>query len=465
MLVSSTTARAEEPRDFIADAKLFYRVVACGSSDALPASVDQKLVDKHCDEMAKRYKQFADSYVTPARAFFATVRPADVPSTVVYPFGGGDLGGALVTFPDAREITTISLEHAGDPTRLATLDRAHLATTLSNYRDAIEGLLSLNDSTSENMRKLEHGAIPGQLSFHLTGMTALGFEPVSLKYFRIEDDGSLHYYTQADIDTLAKKIAKKVKGGWVDTDFSEAFSNMELTFRKAGDSSAPLVVHRHIAANLANKAFKGSGLQKYLEAKGKVAAMTKAASYLIWDDGFTDIRDYLLANMVWMASDSTGIAPYAAKKAGFTQTTYGSFAGAFLPEANKDVSAQMVKLWANQTHRKLAFRYGYPDSDKAVHLMITAPTTSEKKGEEEMKSPFILAAALLVSVLVPPPPRARTLRPRRSRRPTTTGRASRPSTAASRPTRIPTTRRPPAETGSRTRRSPPAPPATTTRRG
>jgi hypothetical protein len=378
LLAVSSTAMAEEPRDYISDAKLFYRVVACGGSDALPDSVDSKVIDKHCDEMQKRYSHFTDKYITPAREFFATVRPSSVPSTIVYPFGGGDLAGALVTYPDAREITTISLEHAGDPTRLATLDKKQLASSLSAYRDAIEGLLSLNDSTSENMRKLEKGGIPGQLSFHLTGMTALGFEPVSLKYFKLEDDGTIHYYTQTEIDALAKKIAKKVKGGWVDTDFSEAFSNMELTFRKAGDAKAPLVVHRHVAANLANKAFKGSPLEKYLLAKGKVAAMTKAASYLIWDDGFTDIRDYLLANMVWMASDSTGIAPGPAKKAGFTQTTYGSFAGAFLAEANKDVSAQMVKLWAGQTHRKLAFRYGYPDSEQAVHLMITAPAETKK---------------------------------------------------------------------------------------
>ena len=365
-------APAGEARDFIADAKLFYRVVACGGSDALPAGVDQAQVDKHCAEMAKRYQHYQDTFVGPARAFFSPLRPANVPATIVYPFGGGDLGGALVTYPDAREITTISLEHAGDPTRLATLDKKHLGSALSAYRDAIEGLLSLNDSTTDNMRKLERGGIPGQLSFHITGMTALGFEPVSLKFFKLEDDGSIHYYTQAEIDALAPKTAKKIKDGWVDTDFSVAFTNMELTFRKAGDPKAPLVIHRHIAANLATRAFKGSPLEKYLTARGRIAAMTKAASYLLWSDNFTQIRDYLLANMEWMASDATGIAPGPAKKAGFVQTTYGTFTGAFLDDANKEVNEQMVKLWANQPHRKLPFRYGYPDATKAVHLMITA---------------------------------------------------------------------------------------------
>ncbi|HEX2689098.1 MAG TPA: hypothetical protein VHN14_20895 [Kofleriaceae bacterium] len=359
--------------DFLGDAKLFYRVVACGGTDPLPATIDAPTVAAHCAEMAKRYQHYTEKYVTPARAFFAPLRPASVPTTVVYPFGGGDLGSALVTFPDAREITTISLEHAGDPTRLAKLDKQQLRSALAAYREASEGLLALYDSTSENMRKLERGGIPGQLSFHITGMTALGYEPVALTFITLGPDGSVHHLTAQEIGALAPKKAKKVKHGWVDTDFSEAFNHMELTFRKAGDPGAKLIVHRHFAGNLANQAFKDSPLHKHLLAKGKFSAMTKAASYLLWADSFSEIRDFLLANMAWMASDSTGIPPRNARKAGFTQITYGTFTGPFLEEADKSTGEAMVKLWSTQPHRKLPFRYGYPDADKNLHLMITQP--------------------------------------------------------------------------------------------
>jgi hypothetical protein len=372
-LVAAAPASADDGADFISDAKLFYRVVACGGSDPLPAGVDAATVDAHCAEMTKRYQHYTEKYVTPARAFFAPLRPASVPTTVVYPFGGGDLGSALVTFPDAREITTISLEHAGDPTRLAKLDKKQLRAALSAYRDASEGLLALYDSTSENMRKLERGGIPGQLSFHITGMAALGFEPVSLKFVTLEPDGKVHHLTTSEIDALAPRKAKKVKGGWVDTDFSEAFNHMELTFRKAGEPRAPLIVHRHFAANLANKAFKDSPLYKHLITKGKFSAMTKAASYLMWLDGFSEIRDLLLGNMAWMASDSTGVPPRFAKKAGFVQVTYGTFTAPFLEEADKTTGEAMAKLWASQPHRKLPFRYGYPDANQNLHLMITQP--------------------------------------------------------------------------------------------
>lgn len=367
------TARADAV-DYIKDARLYYRVVACMGSDPLPAHLDAPTITKHCEEMAKRYAGYTEKYVRPAQSFFAGVRPGGLPTTVVYPFGGGDLASALVTYPDAREITTISLEHAGDPTRLAGMtDKKKLAAALQAYRDAIFGLLTLNDSTSENMRKLEQGGIPGQLSFHLTGMAVMGYEPVSLRFFQLKDDGSIAYLSQAEIDALAPSKAKKVKAGWVDTDFSEAYNHMELVFRKADDPKAPLITHRHIAANLADKPFKGGPLEKHLLAKGKVAALTKAASFLIWEMAFSGIRDYLLANMVWMASDATGIPSRYARKAGWRQVTYGSFKAPFLPDANATIAEEMVKLWASQPYRKLGFRYGYVDEGLAVHLMITEP--------------------------------------------------------------------------------------------
>jgi hypothetical protein len=370
--VASAGPAFAQPQDLGADAKLLYRAVACGGDAALPAPLDARMIDAHCKQVQPWYVMLQTRYVTPARELFATVRPAGLPTTVVYPFGGGDLVSALITYPDATEITTISLEHAGDPTRLTAATPRQLKTALGVYRGAARALLTNHDSASENMQKLERGAVPGQLSFFITALAALGYEPVGLRFFTIQADGTLHYLDAKEISDLAGTRAKRKKRSWVDTDYSEAFTNSELTFRKVGDARAPLVTHRHIAANLANDAFPGSPLAKHLEAKGKVATMTKAASYLLWMNNFSGIRDYLLANSAWMISDSTGIPPRHAKRAGFTQTTYGTFTGSYLGASAVENDA-FRKLWSGQPRRKLKFRYGYPDSDGNVHLMITAP--------------------------------------------------------------------------------------------
>src|SRR5690349_13891465 len=61
----------DTPRDFIDDAKVFYRVVACGNpTEPVPAGLDQKTVDTHCAEMAKRYEYIKKRYLDPASTFF-----------------------------------------------------------------------------------------------------------------------------------------------------------------------------------------------------------------------------------------------------------------------------------------------------------------------------------------------------------------------------------------------------------
>jgi len=112
--------------------------------------------------------------------------------------------------------------------------------------------------------------------------------------------------------------------------------------------------------------------------QGRVAAMTKAASYCLWNPAFSRVREYLLRNMTFMVSDSTGIPPELARKAGFIQETYGTFHGSYL-DASKDYNEQFEALWAEQPHRKLSFRYGYVDSEKAYHLLVTRRAPSAPK--------------------------------------------------------------------------------------
>ena len=82
--LSGGVARADDAvADFTADAKLYFRVVACGNTDPVPAGIDQGIVDKHCAVMAKRYDDFKKTYATPAEEFFGKLRPADLPATVV----------------------------------------------------------------------------------------------------------------------------------------------------------------------------------------------------------------------------------------------------------------------------------------------------------------------------------------------------------------------------------------------
>ncbi len=356
--------------DFTEEAKILYRVVACGNDAALPEGMDAKIVADHCKELNRRADLYRATWIKEASPFIQSLKPAGLPTTVVYPFGGGDLISALTTYPEAREITTMSLEHAGDPRRIKGITTKQLKTSLALIRSTSSGLLTANDSKTENLMKGQRGEVPGQLAFFLIALAVHGYEPISLKYLKTNPDGSIRYLGQTELDELQKKEAKLLNKVWVAPDFSEAFDNLELiAVKKGGDPVKDRIVHRHFAQNLDDSHFgKDEGMKNYLKARTPIVAMTKAASYLLWRDQFSTIRNYLLENMQFMVSDSTGIPPKFATKAGFTQEAYGKFAESFLG-ANAEYNADFVKLWKDA--KPLAFRYGYLDKKLSKHMLIT----------------------------------------------------------------------------------------------
>jgi len=369
--------------DFADDAKLLFRVAACGNADApLPdvlgggdakaAASIAKIVDQHCKYIADNLKKFRAAYFEKHRPWFEAVVPKEH-KTVIYPFGGGDLLSALVAFPDATEITTISLEQAGDPRRLRKLKPAQIEASLGALRVEIGGLISVGSNTSENLSKQQRNELPGQVSSFLLGLVAGGYEPLGMRYFTFDDAGELKYLEKAEIEALDAKRSKKLKQDWESPNFSEAFQSVEIQYRKAGETAVR--IHRHIGWNLNDDYLKKHPqLLRHLEMKGKVVMMTKGASYLLWRGDFGTFRKYLLQHLTWMLSDSTGIPPQHAKPAGMVQETYGSFNGAFLEGArdNKNETAFM-ELWRKNPRKPLGFRFGYVDKDGSGHLVVTKP--------------------------------------------------------------------------------------------
>jgi hypothetical protein len=359
---------ADGGHDFTAEAKALLVVGACADG-APPEGITADEIAAHCDEVKKAQADYAEKWVTPAREFFAAHVPKDVPKKVVYPFAGGDLSTALTVYPDADEITNISLEPAGDPRDIDTLRGKDLDKALAKVAYELKFLYRVNFSNTLNMiDAMRGGQLPTELIFALSALKVHGYELVGLHYFKINDDGSLHYLDDADL-AKAPEVpkAKAEQRNWL-------FANAEVLFRKPGGR---VQIYRHIRQNLGNEDGKGIGpglkkdprVLKYLEAKGPIAAMTKAASYLLSWDSFSLIRDYLTSHVVWMVSDATGVAPKWGKPAGYDYETYGGFVGPHIP-AGTGIAKDWRTEFDAEPKRELGFRFGYYDKKNANHLII-----------------------------------------------------------------------------------------------
>ncbi|MEO8845042.1 MAG: hypothetical protein ABI591_22320 [Kofleriaceae bacterium] len=357
-----------EGHDFTSEGRLLLTVGACGDGTA-PAGITAEEMTAHCSDVKKAQDDYSASWVKPAREFFAAHVPKDIPKKVVYPFAGGDLSTALTVYPDADEITNMSLEPAGDPRDIDTLRGKDLDRALAKVAYELKFLYRVNFSNTLNMiDAMRGGQLPTELIFALSALKVHGYELVGLHYFKINEDGTLHYLDDADL-AKAPEVpkAKAEQRNWL-------FANAEVLFRKPGGR---VQIYRHIRQNLGNEDGKGIGpglkkdprVLKYLEAKGPIAAMTKAASYLLSWDSFSLIRDYLTSHVVWMVSDATGVAPKWGKPAGYDYETYGAFVGPHIP-AGTGIAKDWRTEFDAEPKRELGFRFGYYDKKNANHLII-----------------------------------------------------------------------------------------------
>ncbi|HEY4177262.1 MAG TPA: hypothetical protein VGM90_10535 [Kofleriaceae bacterium] len=408
---TQTAADANPPGyDFTPVAKALVAVASCGGG-AIPEGFPTERIEQHCAAIKQTQNAYAESWVKIAKPWFAEHVPNNIPKKVVYPFAGADLSTALTVYPDADEITTLSLEPAGDPRTLDVLRQnpgrvkaAKVTKTKpekpkmsgENYDPEIDTigttpaiiqgkqgldralaviqyelhfLYHVNFSNTLNMiDAMRGGQLPTQLVFGLSALQVHGYEVVSLRYFKLSKTGEIEYLTDADI----KKAPDPLKGK-ASTN-NRIFANAELRFKKPGGR---VQIYRHIQVNLDDDHLKEDPrVIKHLELKGDISAMTKAASYLLSWTQFQTIRNYLLGHVQWMVSDATGIAPRWGTPAGFTYETYGEFAKAHIGAGN-GIAPEWKAEWEKEPKRPLAFRFGYYDGTKAHsnHLVIMKKAT------------------------------------------------------------------------------------------
>ncbi len=363
-------------RDFIAEARVVYRIAACAGSEPVPAGIRASVVNKHCEAFRPRLRAYVDQYVNVMQSFIGMHRPAKLPSTVVYPFGGADLLTALTTYPDASEIYTLSLEHAGDIRHVEQLGTVKASSELAAVREVTAGLLgidathTLSINTNGELMALQEDALKNPITLFLVALAIHGQEPVSLRYFVLDAVGDLRYLAEDDFSRLESTRAQALSDKWEAPTFSSAFSNYELRFKPVA-KPGPIRIHRHIAANLENAHFgSGSAVFRHLLRKERVVALTKGSLNLLWDDAFSNIRDYLTAQADVIISDCSGVSPLHGQAAGFAYKAFGRYEGMLSRAQDRVHERALLQLFQSQPERPIPARYGYADKRGNASMLI-----------------------------------------------------------------------------------------------
>ena len=304
----------ETPADLGADARALFDLVSCRGRP--PAGLDAAAVREFCGRQAPRLGR-AHRAAAAFDALLTPLRPDRLPSAAVSPLSDAGLLRALLAYPGARNVTTLSPRRAGDPRLLPRLaDPGRLRAFLS----AVEA------DTEKLVRGAGGGAggEAGALPVLLLAAAVAGQEPAALRFFRVEPAGTLHYLGPKELANLEEA------GG------AGAFSSCELELVRPGQAAKAVTV-RHLAADLSDRGTAADpGPLAHLALKGPFAALLEEAGAL-GGDGYGRLRALLLSRSACLVTDGTGPAADELRKAGLTVEVRS------LPGAGKDAVVAVAR--------------------------------------------------------------------------------------------------------------------------
>ena len=271
-------------------------------------------------------------------------------------FSGPDFLYANAFFPNASTYVMSGLEPIGSVPDLTKLSRDSLAHGLSNIEESLNSILRYSFfQTIEMRRTLVAGRVTGTLPILYVFLARSGKTIRDVSLVGIGEDGT------ARVDDGADREA--ATGG-------NGARGVKIEF--VGDDGRPQTLY-YFSVNIDNDGFRASGFAGFCERLGTGDAFVKSASYLMYRDHFSDVRNFLLEHSRLLLQDDSGIPVARFVQASWQLRPFGHYSGPIDLFANR-YQSKLAQLF-NQGHVKsINFGVGYRWRPQSSNLMVAAKT-------------------------------------------------------------------------------------------
>lgn len=287
-------------------------------------------IKKQVDAARKSTLQYVDSI---AKKDFSDIR--EKVDFVFYPFGGADFLYPITLFPDADTYFLIGLENTGSAFK--SIEPTY--SMYSSYRKALDCYFRLSYYITNRMdTELANDDIDGTIPVLAMLMAIDDYKIISIKEKAFDENGAI-VDAQADIKKKAKLS--------------------EIKFFKNGSKHEQTLYF--YSDNMHNKCCDPN-FNKFAAtlSKHNVATYLKAASYLMHEEGFADIRNIILDNSFAVVEDDSGIPLHSFTEQGcWDITLYGIYKRPLGCFTSSKYQMDMVEAYKQPGVRNLPFRIGY----------------------------------------------------------------------------------------------------------
>jgi hypothetical protein len=266
----------------------------------------------------------------------------DKTSTVFYPFSGPDALYANTLFPDSKILLMAGLEPVGSTPDLAKIQQdGKLGPYLAQVKTSLFTILAASFFKTKDMKndfnnQLVDGLMPAIVVF----LAREGYSISDIQYVALDRDGTMH----------AKGQGSGAPG-------------VQITY---GDGRTLI----YFQANLSNDGqSENPGFVRLMHRLAPGITYLKAASYLLYEDYFSTIRDAILDDSIAVVEDDSGIPFKDFKSAQWDVLPYGDYTGPITLFKDKD-QPDLHDFYKKTPHDQLAFGSGYKFSASVSSLLV-----------------------------------------------------------------------------------------------
>ncbi|NEP13460.1 MAG: hypothetical protein F6K14_25285 [Symploca sp. SIO2C1] len=331
----------------------FLAGMEVSENEAIAEMTQSGTWQNHASYLNGAWSQLEGQQLSKARAWseeeLQTINASSPP--IFYPFSGPDFLYGFTLFPKGSEYVMIALEPVGEVFDLEELSEAQRNTKLQGVVGALSEILKFSFFRTNDMQVdlAKQGALPILLVF----MARTNNQILDIQLISMDQNAN---------------IQPRGEGEEASED-SNSISGVKISFLPEGESE-PRTLH-YFSTDISNEGLeKTPQLEEFVKQLENPTTYLKAASYLMYRDSFSQIRDLILNQSNYLLQDDSGMPIKYVDEDKWDLTFYGNYTspiGLFAERYQPDLR----KIYqGDESIKPLNFGIGYKFGVNQSNLML-----------------------------------------------------------------------------------------------